>query len=236
MNTLRRLIRDRPHCSGSSSSLSLILAAVFAYPLSTFPQDVTNYDPPHRLLPPDGTYWFGTDRMGGDIYSRLLFGARLTILIAVVATSAAVLIGVPVGLVAGYYTNRVSDLLMRVSDIFLAVPQIVLAIAIAQTLGPAIQNVILALSVTYWPFWARLVYAETRSVKNEVFIEAAIALGASPLRVMVAACPAVDRIISDRADNNRHGWHDPGRCCTGLSRPRPAAADPGVGSHDRRKP
>ena len=104
--------------------------------------------------------------MGGDIYSRLLFGARLTILIAVVATSASVLIGVPVGLVAGYYNNRVSDLLMRVSDIFLAVPQIVLAIAIAQTLGPAIQNVILALSVTYWPFWARLVYAETRSVQQ----------------------------------------------------------------------
>jgi peptide/nickel transport system permease protein len=86
--------------------------------------------------------------------------------------------------VAGYYNNRFSDLLMRVSDIFLAVPQIVLAIAIAQTLGPAIQNVILALSITYWPFWARLVYAETRSVRNEVFIEAAVALGASPLRVM----------------------------------------------------
>jgi peptide/nickel transport system permease protein len=126
----------------------------------------------------------GTDRMGGDIYSRLLFGARITILIAVVATSVSVLIGVPVGLVAGYYTNRLSDLLMRVSDVFLAVPQIVLAIAIAQTLGPAIQNVILALSVTYWPFWARLVYAETRSLRNEVFIEAAVALGASPLRVM----------------------------------------------------
>jgi peptide/nickel transport system permease protein len=123
--------------------------------------------------------------MGGDIYSRLLFGARLTILIAVVATTMSVLIGVPVGLVAGYYTNRISDLLMRVSDVFLAVPQIVLAIAIAQTLGPAIQNVILALSVTYWPFWARLVYAETRSLRNEVFIEAAVALGASAPRVMV---------------------------------------------------
>jgi peptide/nickel transport system permease protein len=123
--------------------------------------------------------------MGADIFSRLLFGARLTIMIAVIATSAAVLIGVPVGLVAGYYNNRFSDFLMRVSDVFLAVPQIVLAIAIAQTLGPAIQNVILALSITYWPFWARLVYAETRSVRNEVFIEAAIALGASPLRVMV---------------------------------------------------
>jgi peptide/nickel transport system permease protein len=185
MNTLRRLIRDRSALLGLIIIAVLLLVAVFAWPLATFPRDVTNYDPPHRLLPPGSIYWFGTDRMGGDIYSRLLFGARLTILIAVVATSVSVLIGVPVGLVAGYYTNRVSDLLMRISDIFLAVPQIVLAIAIAQTLGPAIQNVILALSITYWPFWARLVYAETRSVKNEVFIEAAIALGASPLRVMV---------------------------------------------------
>ncbi len=184
MTTLRRLIRDRSALLGLIIIAVLVLVAIFAYPLSTFPQDVTNYDPPRRLLPPGGTYWFGTDRMGADIYSRLLFGARLTILIAIVATSVSVLIGVPVGLLAGYYNNRLSDLLMRVSDIFLAVPQIVLAIAIAQTLGPAIQNVILALSVTYWPFWARLVYAETRSVKNEVFIEAAIALGASPLRVM----------------------------------------------------
>ena len=62
---------------------ALLLVAVFAWPLSTFPRDVTNYDPPHRLLPPGSIYWFGTDRMGGDIYSRLLFGARLTILIAV---------------------------------------------------------------------------------------------------------------------------------------------------------
>jgi peptide/nickel transport system permease protein len=184
MNTFRRLLRDRSTVFGLIILTLLVLAAVFAYPLSTFPQDVSNYDPPHRLLPPSSTYWLGTDRMGADIYSRLLFGARITIMIAVIATSVAVCIGVPVGLVAGYFNNRFSHLLMRVSDVFLAVPQIVLAIAIAQTLGPAIQNVILALSVTYWPFWARLVYAETRSVRNEVFIEAAIALGASPLRVM----------------------------------------------------
>src|SRR5579871_5506196 len=137
MNTLRRLIRDKSALLGLLIIAALLLAAIFAYPLSTHPQDVTSYDPPHRLLPPGATYWFGTDRMGGDIYSRLLFGARLTILIAVIATSVSVLIGVPVGLVAGYYNNRLSDLLMRVSDVFLAVPQIVLAIAIAQTLGPA---------------------------------------------------------------------------------------------------
>jgi peptide/nickel transport system permease protein len=185
MTLLRRLLRDRSALLGLVIIAILLLAAVFASPLATFPQDVSTYHVANRLLPPGGTFWFGTDRMGGDIYSRLLFGARLTILIAVVATSVSVLIGVPVGLIAGYYNNRVSDLLMRVSDVFLAVPQIVLAIAIAQTLGPAIQNVILALSVTYWPFWARLVYAETRSLRNEVFIEAAVALGASAPRVMV---------------------------------------------------
>jgi len=185
VSVLRRLLRDRSALLGLVIIAVLVLAAVFASPLATFPQDVSTYHVANRLLPPGSTFWFGTDRMGGDIYSRLLFGARLTIVIAVVATSLSVLIGVPVGLVAGYYTNRISDLLMRVSDVFLAVPQIVLAIAIAQTLGPAIQNVILALSVTYWPFWARLVYAETRSLRNEVFIEAAVALGASPARVMV---------------------------------------------------
>lgn len=184
MTVFRRLLRDHSALLGLVIIAALVLAAIFAGLLATYPQDVTTYHLPNRLLPPSSTFWLGTDRMGGDIYSRLLFGARLTILIAVVATTVSVLIGVPVGLVAGYYTNRVSDLLMRVSDVFLAVPQIVLAIAIAQTLGPAIQNVILALSLTYWPFWARLVYAETRSLRNEVFIEAAVALGASPLRVM----------------------------------------------------
>ena len=71
MSTLLRLIRDRSALLGLIVIAVLVLAAVFAYPLATFPQDVTNYDPPHRLLPPSGTYWFGTDRMGGDIYSRL---------------------------------------------------------------------------------------------------------------------------------------------------------------------
>jgi peptide/nickel transport system permease protein len=182
---MKRLWRDRSARLGLIIIAALVLCAVLAGVLAPFPEDVDTYHLPDRLLGPSAAHFLGTDRMGADIFSRLLFGARLTILIAVIATSAAVVIGVPIGLVAGYYNNRLSDVLMRVSDVFLAVPQIVLAIAIAQTLGPAIQNVILALSLTYWPFWARLVYAETRGVRNEVFIEAAIALGASPVRVMV---------------------------------------------------
>ena len=163
---LRRLTRDRALLAGLVIVSLLVLAAIFAAPLSNFPGDLTGFDSSKRLKPPGEVFWLGTDRMGADIYSRLLFGARLTILISVSATAVAVLIGVPMGLVAGYYDRWFSDAMMRVSDVFLAVPQIVLAIAIAQTLGPAIQNVILALSATYWPFWARIVYAETRSLRN----------------------------------------------------------------------
>ncbi len=182
---LRKLAADRTAALGALLIMLLIVVAIAAPLLATHPEDVSEFHPPERLLPPSGDHYFGTDRMGSDIYSRILFGARITITIAVIAITVSVLIGVPIGLVAGYYRNWISDALMRVSDIFLAVPQIVLAIAIAQTLGPSIENVILALSVTYWPFWARLVYAETRSTLNETFIEASIALGASPWRVMM---------------------------------------------------
>lgn len=180
-----KVLQDRAALLGLSIVGVLVLVAIFAPFLSTHPQDVYALHTEIRLRPPNPDNWFGTDRMGSDIYSRILFGARITIAIALIAVGTAVLIGVPIGLVAGYYRNWLSEMLMRVSDVFLAVPQIVLAIAIAQTLGPSIENVILALSVTYWPFWARLVYSETRSLKNETFIESAVALGASPLRVMV---------------------------------------------------
>lgn len=185
LDILGRMARDRAVLLGALLILLLILVAIFAPLLATFPDDVWDIHPKQRLLAPDGKFLFGTDRMGSDIYSRILFGARLTILVALVAVSVSLLIGVPIGLIAGYYHNWFSDVLMRFSDIFLAVPQIVLAIAIAQTLGPSLENVILALSLTYWPWFTRLVYAETRSLKNEIFIESTIALGASPFRVIV---------------------------------------------------
>jgi peptide/nickel transport system permease protein len=180
----KRLRRDRALLFGTVIISMLVLVAVFASPLATYPEHISGFDPAYRLKPPSWQFLLGTDRMGADLYSRLLFGARLTILISVTATAAAVLVGIPIGLVAGYFDGWFSEALMRFSDIFLAIPQIVLAIAIAQTLGPDIQNVIMALSVTYWPFWARLVYAETRSQRNEVYVEAAKSIGASPLRIM----------------------------------------------------
>lgn len=185
MKPLRILLSDRAATFGSGIILFLVLVAVLAPWLAPYPEDVSTFHLTNRLQPPGNEHLFGTDRMGSDIFSRILFGARITITIAVVAVGVAVIIGVPIGLLAGYYGSFVGGFLMRTSDVFLAVPQIVLAIAIAQTLGPSIENVILALSLTYWPFWARLVYAETRALKNQTFVEAAIALGASDFRVMV---------------------------------------------------
>jgi len=182
---LKRFARHRGALVGLAILGLLVLAAILAPVLAPYPGDVADFHIERRLMPPSAAALLGTDRMGGDIFSRLLFGARATLALSVTAVGAALLIGVPVGLVAGYYRGWVSEALMRVSDIFLAVPQVVLAIAIGQTLGPSIENVVIALSLTYWPFWARLVYAETRSMRNEVFVESAMALGASPARVMV---------------------------------------------------
>jgi peptide/nickel transport system permease protein len=182
---LARLLRDPAAALGLIIIVALVLVAILAPLLATHPEAVWDMNPRQRLLPPSEAYLFGTDRMGADIYSRVLFGARITLTIAIVAVGAALAIGVPIGLVSGWRRNWFGEALMRVSDIFLAVPQIVLAIAIAQTLGPSIENIILALSVTYWPWFTRLVHAEVRSLKNETFIEAAIALGVPTWRIIL---------------------------------------------------
>jgi peptide/nickel transport system permease protein len=182
---LRKLMRDPAAAAGLFIILLVIAIAILAPLLSTHPEAVWDMNPKQRLLAPSHAYFFGTDRMGADIYSRVLFGARITLVIAVVAVGVSLLIGVPIGLISGWRRNWIGESLMRVSDVFLAVPQIVLAIAIAQTLGPSIENVILALSITYWPWFTRLVHAEVRSLKNETFIEAAIALGVPTWRIML---------------------------------------------------
>jgi peptide/nickel transport system permease protein len=179
---ISRLVRDRTTMVGLALLTVLVMAALSPPLLGIQPPEV-RID--QRLMPPSSTALFGTDRLGSDILTNIVFGAGITLLIAGVTVTIGVLIGVPIGLVAGYYRNWVSDALMRMSDIALAVPQIVLAIAITQTLGPSIKSIVLALSLTYWPFWTRLVYAETRSVRNEIFVESAVALGVPAWRVMV---------------------------------------------------
>ncbi len=182
---VRRFLRDRASFLGAAIVLALMFCAVFAPYLAPHPDDIYDFHTANRLKPPSWLNPFGTDRMGSDLMSRMMFGARTTLTICFIAVGAACIVGIPIGVIAGYYKGWFSELLMRIAEIFLSVPQIVLAIAISQTLGPSIENVVLSLAASFWPFWARLAYAETRSIKNEVFIESAVALGCSGPRVML---------------------------------------------------
>jgi peptide/nickel transport system permease protein len=181
----KKFSRDRLAFTGFVIILSLVLTALLAGVLSPYPEDTHKIHPALRLKAPSMKYLLGTDHMGRDILSRLLYGARVTLIIAIIAVATSLLIGVPLGLIAGYLENWVSELIMRIADIFLSIPQVILALFMAKTLGPSIPNVILALSLTYWPWFTRIVFAETRSLKKSVFIEATEAVGANPLRIIL---------------------------------------------------
>jgi peptide/nickel transport system permease protein len=181
----KRFSRDRLAFTGFLIILALVLTALLAGVLAPYPEDTHKIHPASRLKSPSMKNLLGTDSMGRDILSRLLFGARVTLLISIIAVAVSLLVGVPLGLIAAYFENWLSELIMRIADIFLSFPQIILAIFLAQTLGPSIPNVILALSITYWPWFTRIVFAETKTLKKSVFIEASEALGASHLRMVL---------------------------------------------------
>ncbi|MCF8062026.1 MAG: ABC transporter permease [Deltaproteobacteria bacterium] len=181
----KKFTRDRLAFTGFVIIFVLLLAALFAPVLAPYPEDTFQIHPADRLQPPSAEHLLGTDSMGRDILSRLLFGTRVTLVIAVIAVGVSLLIGVPLGLVAGYFENLFSEGIMRVADIFLSIPQVILAIFLAQSFRPSIRSVILALSITYWPWFTRIVYAETRALKKRAFLEATEAVGAGSLRTIV---------------------------------------------------
>jgi peptide/nickel transport system permease protein len=183
--TWKRFSRDRLAFSGFLIVLALVFTAVFAGLLAPYPEDTYSIHPAKRLQPPSLRHFLGTDNMGRDILSRLLFGARVTLMISIIAVGASLLIGVPLGLIAGYFEKWFSELIMRIADVFLSIPQVILAIFLAQSFGSSIHSVILALSITYWPWFTRIVHAETRTLKNSAFIESTEALGAGAFRTIV---------------------------------------------------
>ena len=161
----------------------IVVAAALAEALSPYgpnEQDITQ-----RLQAPGLTHLLGTDEVGRDILSRLIFGARISLLVGVIAVGVSCPVGVLVGVVAGYAGRRTDDVLMRITDIQLAVPTILLAIAVVAVLGPGLWNVILTLSVTGWTLYARLTRGEALTIKSRDFVQAARATGAGDLRIMV---------------------------------------------------
>ncbi len=180
----KKFLQDISGTIGAVIVLLLIGTAILAPIIAPFPEDVSKAHIMTRLEPPSWNHPFGTDDAGRDVLSRVIFGSRVTIIIVFFATTISAVIGIFIGILAGYYSGWPSIGVMRIADIFLSLPQIILALALAQAFGPGIPNLIMALSLSYWPLFARIVYAETMTIKNRLFVETTIAIGANDFRTL----------------------------------------------------
>lgn len=138
-----------------------------------------------RYLPPSLEHLFGTDQYGRDIFMRMLFGARISLFVGLIAVAISLSAGALIGAVAGYYGGRVDDILMRIMDIFLAIPSTLLAISIVAALGTNLLNLLLAMAISYMPSFARIVRSSILTVKSQEYIEAARACGTSTFRIIL---------------------------------------------------
>jgi len=177
----RQLVCDRTALAGLVIVVFIVLIALAAPLLA--PHDPNAQDVLHRLQPPSGEHLLGTDNLGRDELSRLLYGARVSLFATLAVGAGILLIGIVVGTVSGLGGGLVDGLIMRVVDVLLAFPSLLLALAVAGTLGPGLLHLALAMTAVWWVEYARLVRGLVLTVKEQPFIEAARALGASPLRI-----------------------------------------------------
>ncbi len=162
-----------------------ILMAVIGPLVVPFPEDATGtIHMARKLMKPDNTFWFGTDELGRDIFTRVLLGTRISLKIGLIIILVAVGIGVPLGITAGYVSGWIGELIMRVTDMFLSIPGRIFALAIIGAMGPGMTNSMIALSIVWWPGYVRLVQGRTLSIKEESFVEAARSIGARKARII----------------------------------------------------
>ena len=174
--TAQGFLRNPLALVGLAIVLLLLVVAAVAPLLAHAAPDAQNLS--LRLRPPDGSHWFGTDELGRDIYSRVLYGARITLGIVSLVVLIVAPLGLFIGCVAGYLGGAVDTALMRFTDIFLAFPRLILALAFVAALGPGIENAVIAISLTAWPPYARIARAETLVLRDSDFISAARLMGA----------------------------------------------------------
>ena len=179
----RRFRRNRLALAGAGV-VGLLFILSFLAPLVT-PYDPARLDAWHVLLPPSGSHWFGTDELGRDVFTRIVYGARISLKVGFVAVGIATLIGTAVGLVAGFYGGWLDSLLMRLVDIMLCFPTFFLILAVIAMLEPSIWYIMIIIGLTGWMGVARLVRAEVLTLREREFVLAARALGASDLRIIV---------------------------------------------------
>ena len=171
--------------TGAALSLVIVLAGVLAPLLAPHPADAyIATHPTQTLLEPSGLHPFGTDQLGRDVLTRVLYGARISPVIAFFVLLFSCVVGIPLGLAAGYFGGLIDDVLMRITDVFLAFPALLLALAFAAVLTPSIGNTTLAIALTWWPWYTRLIRGQAASVAGRQYVEAARALGV-PHRIIL---------------------------------------------------
>ena len=183
---LRRGLGENPLLVvGGLMSALIVVIALLAPLLAPFPADAGSATHPFIVLhPPSAQHWFGTDNVGRDIYSRVLYGARISPLIAVIVLAISCAVGIPLGVAAGYFGGWLDETIMRVTDIFLAFPPLLLALALAAVLPASITTVIIVIALTWWPWYTRLIRGQAASVAGRPYIDSCRALGISRLRII----------------------------------------------------
>lgn len=179
-----RALKQNPLALIGLSIVLILLVVAAAAPL------ISPYDPlaqslDQRLLPPSAAHFFGTDALGRDIFSRILFGTRLTLAIVLLVVISVGPVGLIIGTVSGYFGGIIDTILMRITDVFLAFPRLVLALAFVAVLGPGIENAVIAIACTAWPPYARVARAETMVIRNADYIAAVRLQGASQTRIIL---------------------------------------------------
>lgn len=178
----QRLSKNKLAILGLIIIIVMILIAIFADFIAPYGYD--EQDLTIAFQGPGNGHLFGTDEFGRDIFSRVVYGTRISLLIGFVAVAIAVVIGVLLGAISGYYGDKVDNIIMRLMDILLSIPQILLAIAIVAALGNGLFNLMLAVGLSSIPHYARIIRASVLSIKDQEFIEAAKAAGSSDLRII----------------------------------------------------
>jgi peptide/nickel transport system permease protein len=184
MLVLKKFARDLPALAGLLIIVAIVIVALIGPWIAPYPADAAGSHLLQRLKPPSPAFPFGTDNLGRDLLSRVILGARGALEVAVIVVVLAAAIGVPLGLVAGYRSGWLPEAIMRVTDVFLALPQLILALALAQLMSPSLESAMIALALTYWPFFTRLVYAETRRLQSSLFVDALRGIGAGDARIL----------------------------------------------------
>jgi ABC-type dipeptide/oligopeptide/nickel transport system permease subunit len=181
--TARTLTRNPLVLAGLVLVLGLLVIAAFANVIAPYDPILNNVRA--ALQPPSSYYLFGTDRFGRDVFSRVVYGSRLTLIVALVSVAVSALVGIALGLISGYYRSWIDNLIGRVMDVFFSFPALLLAIAVAAMLGPGLNNAIIAIAVVYSPVFGRVVRGPVLVERGKEYVEAARVIGASAPRVVL---------------------------------------------------